>query len=60
MSFEYTLAAIDRDIRYRKKILYAAIEEGCYHLPSMARNRDEIAELEQIRANLEAIQGRVK
>ena len=55
-----TLIAISRDIIYRKKILEAAAKVGCDKLPTMVANRDEIAELEQIRANLEAIQGRVK
>ena len=59
MSFE-ELSLIDREINYRRMVLQAAENCGCSHLPSIAENRSEIAELEQIRANLEAIQGRVK
>ena len=54
------LFEVNREIRHRRMILDAAEKSGCENLPTVARNRDEIAELEQIRANLEAIQGRVK
>ena len=54
------LFEVNREIRHRQMILDAAEKSGCENLPTVARNRDEIAELEQIRANLEAIQGRVK
>jgi|DEB0MinimDraft_12_1074336.scaffolds.fasta_scaffold490146_1 hypothetical protein len=60
MSFDATLTAINHEIRFRKIILEAAAKAGCDNLPTIAANRDEIAELEQIRANLEEIQGRVK
>ena len=60
MSFDATLTAINHEITFRKIILEAAAKIGCDNLPTIAENRDEIAELEQIRANLEAIQGRVK
>ena len=60
MSFDATLAVINHEIRTRKMILAAAAKVGCDNLPTIAANRSEIAELEQIRANLEAIQGRVK
>lgn len=60
MNFDATLAEINHEIRHRKMILEAAAKAGCDNLPTIAANRDEIAELEQIRANLEEIQGRVK
>ncbi|MFA5377399.1 MAG: hypothetical protein WC455_16730 [Dehalococcoidia bacterium] len=55
-----TLIEINREIRNRQMVLDAAVKIGCDNLPTIAVNRSEIAELEQIRANLEAIQGRVK
>ena len=60
MSFDTALTAIDNEIKHRKLIQGAAIKIGCENLPTIADNRSEIAELEQIRANLEAIKGRVK
>lgn len=60
MSFESALTAIDNEIKHRKLIQGAAIKIGCENIPTMVANRSEIAELEQIRANLEAIQGMVK
>ena len=60
MSFDATLTAIIHEIRFRKIILEAAAKVGCDNLPTIADNRSELAELEQIRANLEAIQGRVQ
>lgn len=53
-----TLISINHEIRYRKMVLDAAAKVGCDNLPTIAENRDEIAELEKIRANLEAIQDR--
>ena len=58
MGFEYVLAAINRDIAYREMIIKTAVKNGCDGLLSISCHRSEIAELEQIRANLEAIQGR--
>ena len=49
---------VNREIRYRRMIIESAAKIGCQNLPTIAENRDEIDELEQIRANLEAIQGR--
>ena len=60
MSFDATLTAINHEIRFRKIILEAAAKVGCENLPTIAANRDELAELEQIRANLEAVQERVQ
>lgn len=54
------LAFIDREINYRRMVLRAAENCGCRYLPSIAESRFELAELEQIRANLESIHGRVK
>ena len=54
------LIEVNREINYREMILDAAAKVGCDSSPTIADIRNEIAELEQIRANLEAIQGRVK
>ncbi len=54
------LIEINREINYRNIILDAAAKVGCDNSPTIAAIRHDIAELEQIRANLEEIQGRVK
>lgn len=54
------LADINREIRHREMVLDATDKIGCSGLPTIAQMRDELSELKGIRANLEAIQGRVK
>lgn len=59
MNFDETYS-IEREINYRRMVLRAAKNCGCSHLPSISEISLELAELEQIRANREAIQGGVK
>ena len=54
------LRYINLEICYRMDYIRAAKEQGCSRMQSVVEIKKELAELEQIRANLEAIQGRVK
>ena len=60
MSLSKQLTEINREIRHREMVLDATDKIGCSGLPTIAQMRDELAELKALRANLEAIQGRVK
>ena len=60
MSLSKQLTEINREIRHREMVLDATDKIGCSGLPTIAQMRNELAELNVLRANLEAIQGRVK
>ena len=60
MSASKQLTEINREIRHREMVLDVTDKIGCSGLPTIAQMRNELAELNVLRANLDAIQGRVK
>ena len=54
------LIEVNREIHYREMVLESAKRCGSAWLPTIVQARQEISDLSVLRANLEAIQGRVK
>ena len=54
------LIDVNREINHRVMVLEAAEKCGITWLPTIRQARQEISDLNILRANLEAIQGRVK